>query len=94
MQLGDAGRLVPLKPLADEAMELCPDITRCIVVRRAGTGVPMTPGRDLWWHQEMKAADIKNTCEPEQMDAEARTFATALGRVAANLGAKPAGPAA
>jgi len=52
-----AGRLVPLKPLADEAMALCPAITRCVVVRRAGTNVPMTPGRDLWWHELAAARD-------------------------------------
>ncbi len=34
----------------------------------------MTEGRDLWWHEEMKAADINNICEPEQMDAEDPLF--------------------
>lgn len=46
-----SGRLVPLKPLADEALALCPEITRCIVVRRAYSTVRMVPGRDLWWHE-------------------------------------------
>jgi len=34
----------------------------------------MTNGRDLWWHEEMKAADISNVCEPEQMESEDPLF--------------------
>ncbi len=67
------GRLVPLKANADEALQECPTIEKVIVVKRTD-GVDMEPGRDLWWHDEINAHDIKNYCEPEWMDAEDPLF--------------------
>lgn len=68
------GRFVPLKTNNDEAIEECPTVEKVIVVRRADGEVDMKPGRDLWWHEEVNAADIKGYCEPEQMDAEDPLF--------------------
>jgi acetyl-CoA synthetase len=69
------GRFVPLKANADEALHECPTVKDVIVVQRAGTGkVNMEPGRDTWWHEEMAAKDITNSCEPEMMDAEDPLF--------------------
>ncbi len=67
------GRLVPLKANADEALQECPTVEKVIVVKRTD-GVDMEPGRDLWWHEEINAPDIKNYCEPEWMDAEDPLF--------------------
>ncbi len=67
------GRLVPLKDQVDIALEECPTVKKVIVVQRAD-GIDMTPGRDLWWHDEMAAEDIANYCEPEWMDAEDPLF--------------------
>ncbi|UCE72697.1 MAG: acetate--CoA ligase [Nitrospiraceae bacterium] len=67
------GKLVPLKTNADNAVEECPSVEKMIVVQRAGD-IEMEYGRDLWWHEEMAAEDIKNYCEPEQMDAEDPLF--------------------
>jgi len=63
------GKQVPLKANADEAVSECPTIEKMIVVRRVGD-IEMKKGRDLWWHEEMSTDDIKNYCEPEEMDAE------------------------
>lgn len=63
------GKQVPLKTNADEAVAECPTVEKMIVVRRVGD-IEMKKGRDLWWHEEMAADDIKNYCEPEKMDAE------------------------
>jgi acetyl-CoA synthetase len=68
------GKTIPLKPNADEALEECPSVKRCIVVKRAGNDIKMTPGRDTWWHEELTAPDIKADCEPESMDAEDLLF--------------------
>ncbi|MBU1139515.1 MAG: acetate--CoA ligase, partial [Proteobacteria bacterium] len=65
-----AGKTIPLKPNADEALSECDTITNCIVVKRAGNDVPMQDGRDSWWHEDVTAEDITSTCEPESMDAE------------------------
>jgi acetyl-CoA synthetase len=45
------GAWVPLKAVADEAVEAAPSVRRVIVVRRAGDAVPVrwVEGRDHWW---------------------------------------------
>lgn len=68
------GKFVPLKTNNDEAIEECPSVEKVIVVKRGDGEVAMKPGRDIWWHEEMASADIKNYCEPEQMDAEDPLF--------------------
>ena len=68
-----AGRQVALKANADEAVQECPTVEKMIVVKRTD-GIDMEPNRDFWWHDEMKAPDITNYCEPEQMDAEDPLF--------------------
>ncbi|MDA8165449.1 MAG: acetate--CoA ligase [Desulfobacteraceae bacterium] len=69
-----AGKTIPLKPNADQALAECPSVERCIVVRRAGNPVPMEGGRDSWWHEEVAAEDITADCAPESMDAEDTLF--------------------
>jgi acetyl-CoA synthetase len=44
------GQVFPLKEHADEALTDTPSITHALVVRRTGTEVSMTEGRDVWWH--------------------------------------------
>jgi acetyl-CoA synthetase len=62
------GSVATLKPAADVALADTPSITDVVVVRRTGTDVAMTEGRDHWWHEIMDSAEP--TCEPERMDAE------------------------
>ncbi len=68
------GKVVKSKDTADKAMESCPTIKTCIVVKRANVEVPMAAGRDLWWDAEMNAADIKPVCPAEEMDSEDPLF--------------------
>ncbi len=65
-----SGKVIPLKPSADEALEECDSIRHCLVVRRAGNEVAMQARRDSWWHEEMAAADVAGECPPEEMAAE------------------------
>ena len=67
------GRQVPLKANCDVALQECPTVEKVIVVKRTD-GIDMEPNRDLWWHEEMNAADIENYCKPEEMDAEDPLF--------------------
>ncbi|HEY78607.1 MAG TPA: acetate--CoA ligase [Dehalococcoidia bacterium] len=69
-----SGRVIRSKDNADKALEECPDVDTMIVVRRAAIGVNIKDGRDRWWHEEMKAEDIRPYCEPEVMDAEDPLF--------------------
>ena len=45
------GKPVPLKRVADEAMAEAPGVRASLVVRRTGNEVPMTEGRDRWYHE-------------------------------------------
>ncbi len=66
------GKKVPLKANADAALEHCPNVSTCVVVRRTGSGVPMQEGRDLWYHEA--TATVDGECEPESMDSEDPLF--------------------
>ena len=63
---------IPMKANADEAVNQTPSITNVIVVRRTGELINMVNGRDVWWQDEMKKADID--CAPVEMDAEDPLF--------------------
>ncbi|MGH3494215.1 MAG: AMP-binding protein, partial [Sciscionella sp.] len=60
-----------LKPIADEAMAMAPSVKACLVVRRTGSDISMTDGRDKWWHDVVdgQSGDPKS-CPCEEMDAE------------------------
>ncbi|MBI5879526.1 MAG: AMP-binding protein [Chloroflexi bacterium] len=40
------GKVVPMKPVADEALAQCPTVQHCIVLKRAGNAVAWQAGRD------------------------------------------------
>ncbi len=61
------GSRVPLKATADEAMAAAPTVEKALVLRRTGGEVPMTEGRDHWWHE---LATDESECPPEPMDSE------------------------
>jgi acetyl-CoA synthetase len=64
------GSIVPLKQMADAAVELTTSIEKVIVVKRGARDAPvhMKPGRDLWWHDVVE--DESADCAPEPMDSE------------------------
>ncbi|MFZ3063075.1 MAG: acetate--CoA ligase [Actinomycetota bacterium] len=64
------GKIIPLKQNADEALNNCPEVKTCIVVKRTGLEVPINSKRDFWWEREMADSDIKLAPKPEIMDAE------------------------
>ena len=61
------GTKVPLKQTADEAVADSPTVENVLVLRRTGGDVPMTDGRDVWWHD---VATDESDCPPEPMDSE------------------------
>ena len=66
------GKNVPLKANADIALEDCPNVRTCVVVKRTGGDVAWKEGRDIYYHDAM--ANASATCEPEEMDAEDPLF--------------------
>jgi len=65
------GRVIPLKEIADKALERCPSVEKVVVVRRVGESQPVTmqEGRDLWWH-DVLATVRERYCPPESVDSE------------------------
>jgi acetyl-CoA synthetase len=46
------GQIMPMKAIADEALDAAPTVTHTVVWRRAGDDdTPMTFGRDRWWDE-------------------------------------------
>src|SRR3982751_3176777 len=68
------GKEIALKPVVDEALGMggCDAIKNVIVYKRSGSAVPMSPGRDSWWHDVVKGQP--ETCEPTFVNAEHPLF--------------------
>ncbi len=58
------GKILPLKEISDEALEMCPTVEKCIAVRRTNTQVNMKKSRDLWLHELLKDAEPYVKPEP------------------------------
>jgi len=66
------GKTIPLKYTTDEALTSCPNVKKCIVVKRTGNYINWNEERDVWYHDLIK--DVSNHCEPEEMNAEDPLF--------------------
>ncbi len=66
------GKIIPLKKITDEALKNCPNVKKCIVVKRTGNEINWVDDRDVWFDQITKNAS--NYCEPEEMNAEDPLF--------------------
>ena len=48
------GKTIETKKIVDDALKECPKVRNVIVFKRTGNShVPFSPGRDLWWHEEL-----------------------------------------
>jgi len=61
-------REVRLKDAADEAMQECPNVKDCVVVKRTGSEINMQIGRDHWWHE--LDANASEVCPAVPLDSE------------------------
>ena len=66
------GRKIPLKANTDKALESCPTVGKCVVVRHTGGAIDWVDGRDIWWDDAM--AKASTDCPPEEMNAEDPLF--------------------
>ncbi len=66
------GKIIPLKQIADEALLQCPNIKKCVVVKRTGNQVNWDHERDISYDELVSNASGK--CEPEEMSAEDPLF--------------------
>jgi len=63
---------IPLKKIADEALENCPSVKHNIVLKRTGEDINWKEGRDIWWHDAIKDSGSDNVAEV--MDSEDTLF--------------------
>jgi len=66
------GKIIPLKKIADDAMEKSKYVKKCLVVKRTGNEVYMNKDRDLYLDEVIKKVD--NQCAPVEMSAEDPLF--------------------
>jgi acetyl-CoA synthetase len=68
------GKTIALKTAVDEAFSLggCEAVRKVIIYQRTGGKVSWTEGRDVWWHEVLKAQPME--CEPEWVEAEHPLF--------------------
>ena len=68
------GKQLPLKSIIDEALALggCESIKNVLVVKRSGSDIAMTAGRDQWMQDVVGSQPT--TCEPEWVEAEHPLF--------------------
>src|SRR5262249_48246026 len=66
-----AGKTVPLKKNADEAVAKASSVKKVVTFRRTGNEVPFDESRDVWWHDAVGVkSDDPESCPCEPMDAE------------------------
>ena len=66
------GKVIATKRIVDDALKSCPNVHGVIVFERTGAEVPMTKGRDVWWHEETNK--YPGYCAPELMSSEDPLF--------------------
>ncbi|PKL83205.1 MAG: acetate--CoA ligase [Ignavibacteriae bacterium HGW-Ignavibacteriae-3] len=68
------GKIVPLKQIADEALQRCGTVEHCLVVKRTGIEINMEQGRDMWYHELMNLPIATQACALEIVDSEDPLF--------------------
>lgn len=68
------GKIVPLKQIADEALQRCGTVEHVLVIKRTGQEVNMEFGRDMWYHELMNLPIATKECALEKMDSEDPLF--------------------
>jgi acetyl-CoA synthetase len=68
------GKIVDLKSIVNDAVDMCPTIEVVITVKRTGQEVVMVNDRDYWYHDLVSLPIASSICETEQMDANDPLF--------------------
>jgi len=66
------GKNIPLKETVDRALNSCPNVKKCLVVRYTENKINMINQRDTYLDELI--SDVDDFCEPEEMSAEDPLF--------------------
>ncbi len=66
------GKTIPLKLTTDKALESCPNVKKCLIVKRTNKEIELIKDRDLFYDDVLKEVD--DFCEPEILNAEDPLF--------------------
>ena len=65
-------KIIPLKETTDTALENCPNVKKCLVVKRTNSKINFVKDRDVFFDELMM--DVDDFCEPEEINAEDPLF--------------------
>ena len=66
------GKIIPLKKITDEALLQCPNVKKCVVVKRTGNEINWVDDRDVWYDDII--LNVSDKYIPEEMNAEDPLF--------------------
>ncbi len=66
------GKTIPLKSTTDKALESCPNVKKCLIVKRTNKEIKLIKDRDLFYDDVLK--EVNDFCEPEILNAEDPLF--------------------
>ena len=66
------GKLIPLKETVDKALLQCPNVKKCLIVKKTSKKINLVNGRDEYLDKILKT--IGDFCQPEEMNAEDPLF--------------------
>lgn len=66
------GKTNGLKKNVDQALMQCPNVKKVLVIKRTGHDIAWNKNRDVWYHEQMDAADA--SCPIEEMDSDDPLF--------------------
>tara|TARA_Y100001970_G_scaffold289673_1_gene420806 strand:+ start:2224 stop:4158 length:1935 start_codon:yes stop_codon:yes gene_type:complete len=66
------GKKIPLKEITDKALESCPNVKKCLIVKYTENKVNMDDNRDIYLDELI--SDVDDYCQPEEMNAEDPLF--------------------
>ncbi len=66
------GKKIPLKETTDKALEMCPEVKKCIIIKRTNKKVELKKDRDVFYDDLIN--DVEEYCKPEVLNAEDPLF--------------------
>jgi len=66
------GKIIPLKNTVDKALETCPNVKNCLVIKKTNNKINFVKTRDVYLDELIN--EVSDICEPEVMNAEDPLF--------------------